>query len=472
MLVFFGAGKIGKKMLSIWRKCGLQADYFIDNNPELIGKEVEGIKVVSIESINILSKDLTIFITCKETKAIFSQLEEVGMCKKQIVTCNSIACILNHIFSLSGLLLPIEIPEHNLKQKVPNVLFDLSMGLTLGGVETWSVQAAQKLEKRGWTTALLVNNAISTVQEKKNSRTIPVSFEWDKNEWKIWEKLVKVMVGMNCTNIVCNFMSHNFFAACLSKRLFPVHVNVIVVIHSDAEIYYHNCILMKQYIDSCLVISSKIKKELVRRGFPERKIKYLSWEILCDQSFHHVYSVEDEEIRVGYAGRIVTEAKRIDYIVPLAKILKERGIRFVLEIAGSGIYEDELEEEIDRNELQEYVFLLRMIEHSRIGDFWKRQDIMISCSEYEGHSITQCEAMAGGAVPIVTDVSGARDDITDGENGFITPIGDIDQMAEKICFLYRHRNVLAEMGERAYTTIKEKYSEEKVEQLWKTVLQN
>lgn len=472
MLVFLGAGKIGKKMLSIWTKCGLYVDYFIDNNPELIGKEVEGINVVSIEKIKVLSKDLIVFITCKETEAIFSQLEEAGICKKQIVTCNSVAGILNHIFSLPELELPIEIPEYNLKRQVPNVLFDLSMGLTLGGVETWSVQAAQKLDKMGWTTALLVNNEISMVEEKKKSRTISVSFKWSKNEWKIWEKLVKLIVGMNCTNIVCNFMSHIFFAACISKRLFSIHVNVIVVIHSDAEIYYHNCILMRQYIDCCLVISSKIKNELVRRGFPEKKIKYLPWEILCNKSFHHVYSVENEEIHIGYAGRIVTEAKRIDYIIPLAKILKERGIRFVLEIAGSGIYEKELEKEIERNELQRYVFLLRSIEHSRIGDFWKRQDIMISCSEYEGHSITQCEAMAEGVVPIVTDVSGARDDIADGKNGFIIQIGAIDQMAEKICFLYSHRNVLTEMGERAYMTIKAKYSEEKVEQLWKTVLKN
>ena len=153
-------------------------------------------------------------------------------------------------------------------------------------------------------------------------------------------------------------------------------------------------------------------------------------------------------------------------------MLKKRGIQFVLELAGSGIYEAELKKEIEKNDLQNEVHLLGTIEHSEIRSFWQRQDIMISCSEYEGHCITQCEAMASGAIPIITDVSGARDDIQDSINGFVIGIGALDQMAEKISFLYSHRNLLPKMGEKAYMTIKEKYSEEKTEQLWKTVLKD
>jgi len=470
MLVFFGAGKIGRRMHSIWTGCGLQVDYFADNNHELIGKYIEGTEVISIEKVKELSEVITIFITCKDPEAIFSQLVKAGIYPKQIVMCNLTACILNRLFVLPKLIFPIKEAEYNLKQQVPNVMFDLSMGLTLGGVETWSAQTAQKLERMGKSTALLVNSKLSTEQEKGDSRTISVSFESSKSEWQIWDRLLKVMVGMNCTNLVCNFMSYIFFVACLAKKLYPIRVNVIVVVHSDDELYYQNCILMKHYIDNCMVISEKMKNELIRRGFSQKKIKYLPWEISCDNNFHHVYSVKDEKIRIGYAGRIVTAAKRIDYIVPLAKMLKKRGVQFALELAGRGTYETELKDEIEKNELQDEVFLLGTIEHSEIRAFWQRQDIMISCSEYEGHSITQCEAMANGAIPIITDVSGARDDIQDGENGFVIEIGALEQMVEKISFLYNHRNLLPKMGEKAYMTIKEKYSEKKAEQLWKTVL--
>lgn len=78
---------------------------------------------------------------------------------------------------------------------------------------------------------------------------------------------------------------------------------------------------------------------------------------------------------------------------------------------------------------------------------------MISCSEWEGHSISQAEAMAEGAVPVITDVSGARDDVTDGYNGFVVEIGDIETMAEKIVYLYHNPAILKQMGMRAHDTI-------------------
>lgn len=81
---------------------------------------------------------------------------------------------------------------------------------------------------------------------------------------------------------------------------------------------------------------------------------------------------------------------------------------------------------------------------------------MINCSELEGHSLSQSEAMAEGAVPVITDVSGARDDVTDGYNGYIVDIGDIDAMADRICELYHNRDKLKQMGIRAHSTIYER----------------
>lgn len=78
------------------------------------------------------------------------------------------------------------------------------------------------------------------------------------------------------------------------------------------------------------------------------------------------------------------------------------------------------------------VCFLGSLQFSRIQDFWKYQDIMVSCSELADYRIFQCGAMATGAVPTITDVFGARNDVTDGENGFVV---EVDQIVEKICFL-------------------------------------
>lgn len=45
--VLFGAGRLGRKVLPIIRKAGLNPVAFIDNNPRLWGSEIDGVKVLS-----------------------------------------------------------------------------------------------------------------------------------------------------------------------------------------------------------------------------------------------------------------------------------------------------------------------------------------------------------------------------------------------------------------------------------------
>lgn len=63
------------------------------------------------------------------------------------------------------------------------------------------------------------------------------------------------------------------------------------------------------------------------------------------------------------------------------------------------------------------------------------------------------EAMANGAVPVVTATSGVREDITDGENGYIVDIQNIYKLAERIALLEQYRDMLITMGEKAHNGI-------------------
>ena len=148
--------------------------------------------------------------------------------------------------------------------------------------------------------------------------------------------------------------------------------------------------------------------------------------------------------------------KRVDQLPELAVKLNERGICFQMNIAGAGDYSETLQERAKAEGLQECIRLEGCIDRSDIPAFWKRQDILVSCSEWEGHSISQSEAMASGAVPVITDVSGAADDVTDGYNGYIVDIGDVDGLADRICRLYHNRDMLRKMGQNAHRTIYER----------------
>ena len=124
-------------------------------------------------------------------------------------------------------------------------------------------------------------------------------------------------------------------------------------------------------------------------------------------------------------------------------------------------------EELDRN-----IQLIGYIPHDEIFEFWNNQDIYLSCSEYEGHSISQTEAMAMGAVPVVTRTSGTEDDIVDGYNGYIVDIGDIQELTECIISLSRNPKKIEELGKNASKTISNKNNPGSEKKFWKDIFEN
>ena len=70
------------------------------------------------------------------------------------------------------------------------------------------------------------------------------------------------------------------------------------------------------------------------------KIVTLNWNIKVDDEFRKLQL--DRPIRIGYAGRITTLAKRVDYIPIIIEKLNDIGVNYIFEIAGIGDYYDDL----------------------------------------------------------------------------------------------------------------------------------
>ena len=349
-------------------------------------------------------------------------------------------------------------------------MIDLSGGMVLGGVERWSYSLANILKKIEIKGCYLVP---SYIQNTVKDETLPVIFiELDKrtSENYFLDACVKTLVDTRAKTIICNFPFKIFIAACIIKKQFLPNLHIIAVVHNDEDIYYRTYCIWQEYIDECLIISKKMKHILIDRGFPAKKIKKLYWKIPYKKVFNRNYSSSDTPIRIGYAGRLKKTQKRLDLVIDVAEKLKARGIYYILELAGIGDYEDILKKEIASRNLEEYIILRGLIAHKDILQFWKSQDIYLSCSDWEGHSISQSEAMVAGAVPIVTNTSGAEDDIKDGYNGYIVDLQDVDMIVQKIEYLYEHRQYLPIMGKRSQNIIIRRNELINEEVFWKNLL--
>lgn len=92
--------------------------------------------------------------------------------------------------------------------------------------------------------------------------------------------------------------------------------------------------------------------------------------------------------------------------------------------------------------------------------------IYVLPSRFEGFGMVLIEAMACGVPCIAFDCHyGPADIITDGEDGFLVPEGDIRQLTDKICFLIENESVRKEMGSAARNNVK-KYLPENIVKQW------
>lgn len=462
---FFGAGKIGKYWINQWKNFGITPNGIFDNNKNLWSIMYNGVMVYSPATIKTLDFDY-IYITCGKEKEIFCQLLDLGITKKQIVA--GYHNIWNHLLyhAVKSNVFSDRMVKPYSRFTVKKILFDLQNGMVLGGVEAWSYELAGKLKRKGWHGIYL---ATDTANPNVKDETYPVytlayrGLEQERD--KINLCVQEIINHLPCT-IICNFPQHIFWSACIVKSLYPQQIRIIAVQHNDDPMYYEAYSLWQDFIDRCMTISTCMKRKMLLSGMDPVKIGYLEWQIPCKKSLKRKWSIKGEQLQIGYAGRVTIMQKRVDLFLELAKKLKERAIDVRINIVGTGDYSKTLNRKIQEEKLCKLVVLLGYMERKNIRDFWSRQDIMVSCSEWEGHSISQSEAMAEGAVPVITDVSGARDDVADGGNGYVVEVGNIEAIACRIQELYYDRNKLKEMGTCAHNTIYERQKDNDQAEFW------
>lgn len=467
--IFFGAGKNGKYWLQCLKEFGAAPDGFIDNNQSLWGRECEGIPVYAPDRLQTLAYDY-VAITCKDTETIYQQLLEMGIEEEKILFQYHKFRNYLFYFAIKNYLQKGFVTDKSIVNSRPKVLFDLQNGMVLGGVETWSYELAKQLSEMGFEGAYLTRDSVLADCGDKTYPAHRFQYRECREEKEKLEMAIRVIAeNLPCT-VICNFPQYIFWSACIAKARYPEQVRIIAVQHSDDKTYYEAYGLWQEFIDRCLVISSHIEDRLSVYGMNRNKMMRIEWQVACNQTLNRSWSRSEFPIQIGYAGRVTVRLKRVDLLLETAMKLREKGICFCLNIAGTGDYAEILDRCIQDEELGDYINMTGYVDKNKIPDFWLGQDIMISCSEREGHSISQVEAMASGAVPVITDVSGARDDVTDGYNGYVVPVGDIDALADRICKLYNERDLLAQMGKNAHETIYKRQQEMNETAFWDDLL--
>lgn len=93
-----------------------------------------------------------------------------------------------------------------------------------------------------------------------------------------------------------------------------------------------------------------------------------------------------------------------------------------------------------------------------LHEYYRLGSVFCLPSVEDGFGMVLIQAMASGLPLICTPNTGGPDLITEGKDGFVVPIRDVEALKEKILFCYENPDVLAEMADAAEARVKQGFT--------------
>lgn len=476
-LILYGAGKRCKALYRVLRLSGVEIVAIIDSDSKKWGTRIEGILVKDPNAIRKL-QNVNLCITIadyrvkNEVRTLLQEEYGYNVAEKEIHYDELIL----QSYKENG-----KIRQYISEKSVPinsetSVLFDCYRGLILGGVEAWTMDLCGALIENG-------NDHIYIISDNGNYKIPPVltdhivNVDIDHTE-RFWESSVLNLIDAIIEKLPCKVVTCTtdevMLAAYLVKMIYPNMVEIISVIHNSNDSVYESCMDFSECPDIFIGVSHDIKNDMIQRGIVPESVYSMTCPFQCEKVLDRTYTKDNSlPLHIGYAGRMdgmEHSQKRMDLILKLIEMLVDKNVDFRMELAGDGAARKQMEEYISAHKWNEKVKFLGNLGRSEIPSFWRKQDICINLADYEGRCISKLEAMANGAVPIITNTAGAAEDVVDGVNGYIVPVGDYVLAADKVEFLEKNRGCLAKMGKRAHEKVYPKSLMKPHMEFWEALL--
>ncbi|MBF0753114.1 glycosyltransferase family 1 protein [Jeotgalicoccus nanhaiensis] len=162
----------------------------------------------------------------------------------------------------------------------------------------------------------------------------------------------------------------------------------------------------------------------------------------------------------------------------LGRMVKEKGILDLLEAFSSvneiypdtvlicmGSMPDSERDQTAGKEIEKYHDKQSIIFTGQLKSpelYYAASDVFVLPSYREGMPRSIIEAMAMFNAVIATNIRGAREEVTHGENGLLVPVGDTAELARAMSYLLDRPELIEQMKEAGYARTLEEYDEKKV----------
>jgi len=164
------------------------------------------------------------------------------------------------------------------------------------------------------------------------------------------------------------------------------------------------------------------------------------------------YNLSNEVI-VGYVGRL-DPAKGLTYLFSAVEAIQDKCPNIALLIVGDGALRDTLE----RRAKNLQVRTIFAGWQRNVAPYYHLMDVFVLPSLFEGLPNVILEAMAMRTPVIATNVGGSPDVLSNGENGFLVPAGDIQRLASALETLVKDNRLRVKMGNANRQKVEENFA--------------
>lgn len=253
---------------------------------------------------------------------------------------------------------------------------------------------------------------------------------------------VMPMISDKEYDLLISYLTPHYYAAQKAKgkkKIAWIHTD-----YSKVSVDKESQLAMWNQYDQIVSISDAVSETFLS-VFPELKEKVIVIENMMPEKLiakqADEFSVDNEmpdngKIKLLSIGRF-SYAKNFDQIPDICSRILKQGIDIIWYIIGYGGEEQLIREKINEHHMQDHVIILGKKENPY--PYIKACDYYVQPSRYEGNSVSVHEAQILNKPVIITNYATAKDQITDGIDGFIVPM-DNQECAERIADILRiHR---------------------------------
>lgn len=172
---------------------------------------------------------------------------------------------------------------------------------------------------------------------------------------------------------------------------------------------------------------------------------------------------EDAHFRqiVLFAGRLVAQ-KDLPTLLNAIPLVLAKQPQTLFCIVGDGPLKKQLQHQAGQLQITRNIVFVGEVAQKDMPLYYRACTVFVLSSAYEDTARVLAEAALSSRPIVTTDTTGSRDIVSEGENGFVTPLGNPSALAEKLLLLLSDEGLAQRFGENGRKRVIEKFDDNKI----------